>query len=158
MHVHDQLTPRLGMTLLEVLATIVILALVAVYVIPSFNRMQGSDARENAMVVVRDALVFARSASLGVGGIMDLSPQRILCTTNNGTRQEFAFTESVMMNWHTPSSQQHRNRLLFDQHGRSEDIVITVRYRNQDSEWLMSGLSGALREVPPPNSRSVNSP
>lgn len=137
---------RCGMTLMEILATVVILGLVCVIGASSLaRRMNGDPFRDT---VAKIAVAWHRFHQLAIeraGGVLEVSGGRLRMRAHNGTHHEVVLDPETQVTWWTADGRQTCNLVQFDSSGRSADLVVRLRRDERAETFLISGLTGAMR-------------
>ena len=139
---------RRGYTLIEVLAVVAILGLVAVAVSPSLARAVVTDPVARAARLVRDADRAARQQAAGCGAVMSMRDGRLLTTVANEVISTLTLPNTVSVAWSTDSGTPVES-LSLDRGGRSIDVFIDIRSPTLTKRFRILGLTGAWLALEP---------
>ena len=139
---------RRGYTLIEVLAVVAILGLVAVAVSPSLARALVTDPVARAARLVRDADRAARQQAAGGGAVLVIRDGRLLTTVANEVISTLTLPNTVSVAWSTDSGAPVES-LSLDRGGRSIDVFIDIRSPTLTKRFHILGLTGAWLALEP---------
>jgi prepilin-type N-terminal cleavage/methylation domain-containing protein len=143
---------RRAYTLIELLAVVVLLALLASLALPALVRAAGSDPLDQAVAALRGAEHQLRVLSVGAAtqaelGAAGFTGHRLSAGHGeSATLVELRLEPALELTWNNA----HGNALTsiaFDHRGRSEDLEVTVRAGSRQRRFRIAGISGEWRDL-----------
>jgi prepilin-type N-terminal cleavage/methylation domain-containing protein len=134
-----------GYTLIELLAVVVVLGLVAGVGVPPLVRMVGGSPLDRACQAVRDADRHARRLAHGRGIEFDLLSDGFDSRTAS-VEHSLRLAPGSSVSWLTADGKPLR-RLAMNSRGRSVDMRVGVIVARDRREFQVSGISGEWFEI-----------
>lgn len=138
---------RCAYTLIELLAVVVLLALLAGLALPALVRTARTDPLDRAVSAARSACHQLRVLAVGSAVHAELTPAgftayRIRDGGNEGaTLVDLRLDADLDMTWSNGSGNP-LTRIAIDHRGRSEDLLVTMRAGSRHRRFRISGISG----------------
>lgn len=133
---------RPGYTLIEVLAVVALLGLVAVLVAPSLTRAVMTDPVARGARLARDADRAARQHAVGQGAVLSLRDGRLVTTVAKEPIASTPMPDGTTVRWRAVDDTP-LEAVAFDRGGRSVDLLVEISSPTQQRRYRILGLTGA---------------
>lgn len=133
-----------GYTLVELLAVVILLGLMAGLGVPALVRMAQGDPLDRAIASLRSSISDLRRSAFGSGCQVDVTMSGWI--SDGRQLPALRVDPAIHLTW-LQTDGQILQQLIFDRKGRSTDWQIEIRHEDRRKFYRISGISGEWLEL-----------